>query len=58
MTPRDKIVYKSLESWEMTEFKFMGYNLNLNRDEINHFKPKSDPERGWTRGTMWATYPT
>ena len=24
----------------------MGYNLNLNRDRINHFRPKSDPNEG------------
>ena len=24
----------------------MGYNLNLNADEINRFKPESDPNEG------------
>ena len=24
----------------------MGYNLNLNRDKINRFKPESDPNDG------------
>ena len=39
MTPRDEIVYENLGSWEMTQVKFMGYNLNLNGDEINFFGP-------------------
>ena len=46
MTPRDEIVYENLRRWEMTRVKFMGYNLNLNGDEINFFGPKSDPNVG------------
>ena len=30
VTPRDKIVYENLESWEMSSVKFKGYNMNLN----------------------------
>ena len=30
MTARDDIVYENLVTWEMTQVKFMGYDLNLN----------------------------
>ena len=46
VTPRDEIVYENLRSWEMTLVKFMGYNLNLNEDEINRVEPKSDSNEG------------
>ena len=46
VTPRDKIVYENLESQETTWVKFLGYNFNLNRDGINGFEPKSDPNEG------------
>ena len=46
MTPKDKIVYENPVSWEMTRVKFMGYDLNLNCDEIYRFKPKSDLNEG------------
>ena len=46
MTLRDEIVYENLESREMTWVKFMGYNLNLNRDKINGFGPELDSNEG------------
>ena len=29
-------------------------NLNLNRDEINRFGAKTDPNKLWTSGANWA----
>ena len=46
MTLRYEIVYENPGSWEMTRVKFMGYNLNLNGDEINRFRPESDLNEG------------
>ena len=42
MTLRNEIVYENLGSWEMTLVKFIGYNLNLNGNEINCFGSESD----------------
>ena len=46
VTLKDEIVYENLESREMTWVKFMGYNLNLNRDKINGFGPELDSNEG------------
>ena len=46
VTLRDEIVYENIESREMTWVKFMGYNLNLNRDKINGFGPELDSNEG------------
>ena len=39
MTHGYEIVDENRGSWEMSLVKLMGYNLNLNEDEINCFEP-------------------
>ena len=34
----------------------MGYNLNLNGDEINRFEPKSDPNEGGHVAQCWPHF--
>ena len=54
MDPKNGIFEKNLES-ELNKLSKVHFkmNLNLNRNEINCFRAKMDPDQAWTHGTMW-----